>query len=54
MPAMAEYARLASGQNTLLKPPANFGEGVRWLFLLLAGYVVLRLVLGTLRLLTRK
>ena len=54
MPAISEYARLASGQHTVLRPPANAGEAARWLFLGVAVFVALRLVLGVLRSFTRR
>lgn len=52
--AISEYAALATGQHGTLRPPADLGEAARWLFIGVAVFVALRLVLGVLKLLTRR
>ena len=42
MPAISEYAHLASRQSTFLRAPSNLGDVVRWLLLLLGAYLALR------------
>ena len=54
MAAISEYAALASRQHTVFRTPADLGEWLRWLFLGLAVFVGLRLVMGALRLLFRR
>jgi len=44
--ALSEYGALATGRHGGLRPPADLGEAVRWLFLGVAAFVVLRLVWG--------
>jgi len=46
MPAISEYAHLASRQNSFLRAPSNLGDIVRWLLLLLGAYLALRLLAG--------
>ena len=54
MPAISEYARVASGQRVPMGLPANLGEAVRWLAWLLVAYLTIRLVLAALRWVGRK
>ncbi len=54
MPAISEYARVASGQRLPPGLPASLGEAVRWLAWILVAYLAIRLGLGVLRWLARK
>ncbi len=52
MPAISEYAKLTT-QRMPLRAPENLGEAVKWLIVLLAAYLVIRLVAAVVRWLGR-
>jgi hypothetical protein len=54
VPALSEYAAVAGRQHVPFRPPADLGEAARWLFLGVAAWLVLKILLGALRILTRR
>jgi len=54
LPALSEYAAVAGRQSTVLRPPADLGEAARWLFIGVAAWLVLKIVIGAFRLVTRR
>jgi hypothetical protein len=54
LPALSEYAAVAGRQHTVFRPPSDIGEAARWVFLGVAAWLVLKILLGALRLMTRR
>lgn len=52
MGALSEYAKIAGGQRSVLRPPSNLEETMRWALAIVLGFIALKLLFAIFRRLT--